>query len=151
MRISDWSSVVGSADLEACLAARGGRAQAAIAAALASISTGSSDAIVAARRLLALGYEGAPDSLGTGALDTTNVLADADGRFASRVREPLIAADQQVLGTLVLCRARAVAAQPAQMTILPPSPALAALPIDRPHNPAHPRLATLAFEQTHPP
>jgi len=68
--------------------------------------------------------------------------------WASHVSEPIITADQQILGSLVLFPMHAVAAQTGQVTLLRQSAALAALAIERARQQSDQRLAKVVFEQT---
>ncbi|PKM16404.1 MAG: hypothetical protein CVV12_02920 [Gammaproteobacteria bacterium HGW-Gammaproteobacteria-2] len=127
---------------QAHLTARGSKAQAAINEALASISDGASNTLLATRSLLALGYEALPDCVGPVSADST------DAEFKLRISEPIIAADQRVLGNLILCQTQGSESQPELVAMLRQSAALAAVAIERAQHQANQRLAKVVFEQT---
>ncbi len=133
---------------QAHLVARGAKAQAVVNEALECISSGSSQTPPSSRRLLALGYQDLTDCVGVDA-DADDAAGDsAEPVFALRVSEPIIAADQQVLGALVLCQPRDLVAHHEQVTMLRQSAALAAVAIERAQHQSDQRLAKVVFEQT---
>jgi diguanylate cyclase (GGDEF)-like protein/PAS domain S-box-containing protein len=133
---------------QACSVVRGAKAQAVVSGALRCISTGSARALPASCRLLAPGNGVPPDAVG---LDDAGADAAADFSAvgcALHSSEPIIAADQQVLGALMLCRTRGSMAPPQQVAMLRQSAALAALAIERAQHQSDQRLAKVVFEQT---